>query len=213
MKDKKKKRPAKPASISSLLLNTCARNYFNLVEEIIILNVKSVKLRRSRVLNTAGIIFHELDGYRNILRKFPSHRSLHYLNIICYYLSSNHEIIFSSEILDARYYSISMDSFKLRQPKPSYTSQLSSSRSDPTSIFTPTFSQFIIMFTVSFGRLTNTVVATGMEMVRWKGGGFKRIYLHQEGFRGSMVPGGVQLFHFQARKFQTEMNSFRLRLW
>ncbi|PKA63480.1 hypothetical protein AXF42_Ash005375 [Apostasia shenzhenica] len=37
-----------------------------------------------------------------------------------------------------------MDSLKLRQPKPSYSTQPSTSRSDPTSMFTPRFAQFIV---------------------------------------------------------------------
>ncbi|PKA46226.1 hypothetical protein AXF42_Ash021820 [Apostasia shenzhenica] len=37
-----------------------------------------------------------------------------------------------------------MDSLKLRQPKPSYSSQLSTSISDPASMFTPRFAQFIV---------------------------------------------------------------------
>ncbi|PKA49443.1 hypothetical protein AXF42_Ash016632 [Apostasia shenzhenica] len=36
-----------------------------------------------------------------------------------------------------------MDSLKLRQPKPSYSSQPSTSTSDPASTFTPRFAQFI----------------------------------------------------------------------
>ncbi|PKA59916.1 hypothetical protein AXF42_Ash015974 [Apostasia shenzhenica] len=200
MKDRKNKGPAKPASISSLLLNANARSYFNMVEEIPILNIffanmkidfenrtletsvqgKSITITSDDLtsffgfststdlitvtdlqvesssfsdiestldfdpsfnpssgsdLDTVGIIFHELGGCRNILRKLPSHRSLHYGNIICYYLSSNYGIDLSS----ARYYSLSIDSLKLRQPKPSYSSQPSSSRSDPASMFTPRF--------------------------------------------------------------------------
>ncbi|PKA51296.1 hypothetical protein AXF42_Ash002659 [Apostasia shenzhenica] len=50
MKDRKKKGPAKPTSISSLLLNANARSYFNMVEKIPILNVKPVKLKRVIIL-------------------------------------------------------------------------------------------------------------------------------------------------------------------
>ncbi|PKA55215.1 hypothetical protein AXF42_Ash003852 [Apostasia shenzhenica] len=46
MKDRKKKGPAKPSSISSLLLNANAQSYFKMVEEIPILNVKPVILKK-----------------------------------------------------------------------------------------------------------------------------------------------------------------------
>ncbi|PKA54371.1 hypothetical protein AXF42_Ash000204 [Apostasia shenzhenica] len=46
MKDREKKGPAKPPSISFLLLNANARSYFNMVEEIPILNVKPVNLKK-----------------------------------------------------------------------------------------------------------------------------------------------------------------------
>ncbi|PKA66254.1 hypothetical protein AXF42_Ash006951 [Apostasia shenzhenica] len=46
MKHRKKKGPAKLASISFLLLNANARSYFNMVEEIPILNVKPVNLKK-----------------------------------------------------------------------------------------------------------------------------------------------------------------------
>ncbi|PKA47989.1 hypothetical protein AXF42_Ash016336 [Apostasia shenzhenica] len=101
-------------------------------------------LLKGRVLNTTGIIFHELDGCRSILRKLSSHRSVHYRNSICYYLSSSYGIDFSSEIFSVKYYSLFMDSLKLCQPKPSYSSQPSSSRSNPASMFTPRFAQFIM---------------------------------------------------------------------
>ncbi|PKA63515.1 hypothetical protein AXF42_Ash005410 [Apostasia shenzhenica] len=99
----------------------------------------------------------------NAAQRSASMRSLHYGNIICEYLTARLGFDFSVEPVGASYYQFSIHSFKLRQPKPlfsthifgqssisSTSTQPSSSAPSPSSTQPPSTSGVESLFTAKF---------------------------------------------------------------
>ncbi|PKA46729.1 hypothetical protein AXF42_Ash021513 [Apostasia shenzhenica] len=74
-----------------------------------------------RCLDTVDIILSEMEKCYNAAQRSVSMRSLHYRNVICEYLTAQLGFDFSAEPIGASYYQFSIHSFKLHQPKPSFS--------------------------------------------------------------------------------------------
>ncbi|PKA60094.1 hypothetical protein AXF42_Ash009778 [Apostasia shenzhenica] len=105
-------------------------------------------LLKRRVFDIVEIILICMKECLHLNRQGSSIRSFRFGNIICDLFLSHYGFDLSREFVDKAYYSWSIDSFKLHQPKPSYRTMRPLASSQPSfstaAVFTPQFANFLV---------------------------------------------------------------------